>query len=92
MDDSNGTERLLGALIQRITNVEESIARVEKQADERHRKWEDIEKGLRDEVQHLRDFTIEVKGGRRVLIALMAVASGIGALVWDIVRRSFLGS
>lgn len=92
MDAANGTERLLGALIQRITNVEESIARVEKQADERHRKWEDIEKGLRDEVQHLRDFTIEVKGGRRVLIALMAVASGIGALVWDIVRRSFLGS
>lgn len=89
MSDDNGTERLLGALIQRVTNVEQGIARVESQVREQQRRWEVIEEALRADMQTLRDFTIEVKGGRKVLVALLAVASTLGALAWSIVQRLF---
>lgn len=85
----NDTERLLGALVQRVTNVEQGVSRVEKQVDDQRQRWEDMEKDLRTEVQHLRDFTIEVKGGKRVLIALLAVATTLGALIWNVIKTSF---
>lgn len=75
--------------MQRVANVEQGVARVEKQVDEQRLRWEDIEKDLRTEVQHLRDFMIEVKGGRRVLLALLAVAGTLGALIWNVVKTSF---
>lgn len=102
MDEGIGTERLLGTLISRVTNVENGVEKLstelqaernrwEARLSEQQKRWEDVEKSIRDDVQHLRDFTIELKGGRKVLVVLLAVASAFGALIWEIVKKGFFG-
>lgn len=85
--EQRSTERLLGTLVADVSNLKSSMARVETQLNEQRRRWERVETELSRDIQSLRDFTLELKGGRKALFALLGVASVLGGVIWEILQR-----
>jgi predicted nucleic acid-binding Zn-ribbon protein len=86
MSEDN-VDRLLGQLMAKVNAMENSISELKQQNKESQRRFGDLENALRTELQELRDFTLELKGGKKALVALLAVAGVVGGFIWDIVQR-----
>lgn len=87
MGELNSTERLLGTLTSEVESLKRALERVERELREQRIRWEKIENEIRTDIQDLRDFTIEIKGGRKALYALLGVAATLGGLLWEILQR-----
>lgn len=74
MEDN--ADRLLGTLDART-----------KAQEDRLKKMEDDLHSVRKDVLDLKEYVIEAKGGRKMLLALLSASAIVGGFVWEVVQR-----
>lgn len=81
------TNRLLGTLIAKIDGLEKRMDRADAYTKDRNRDRDDDLKAVLKDVEELKRYMIENKGGRRMLVLLLTASGGLGAFVTEMLQR-----
>jgi uncharacterized protein YlaN (UPF0358 family) len=96
--DKDDTQRLLGRLMAKLDSVEDFSKRVSQELSEHRRAIvADVKEvqahrdrqidALKSEVDEIRGYIIEQKGGKKMLAALLAAAAAIGGVLIQLIER-----
>lgn len=81
------TERLLGKIISQLEALEKRMDRNDQLAKDRQDKRDMQINTLQRDVDDLKGYMTETKGGRRMLVVLLTVSATLGGFIWNIIQR-----
>lgn len=87
MSDDTETSRLLGTLIAKIDGVEKRMDRSDRYLSDRSNKRDSQIDAISKDVEELKRYMIESKGGKKILILLLAAAGGMGAFLTEVIQK-----
>lgn len=83
----DNTHQLLGNLVAKIDALEKRMDRSDKSQCAREQQRDATIHKILEDVEALKTYMIENKGGRRMLLFLLTAAGGAGAVVTEFVQR-----
>lgn len=87
MVETNETERLLGTLVAKLDGLEQRMDRAERYDRERRQCLDSQIAAVLKDVEQLRDYMIENRGGKKALVLLLAAAGSMGAFIVEAIQR-----
>lgn len=86
-DQNQETHRLLGTLIAKLDGLEKRMDRADSYSRDRSKTRDSQIKAILEDVEELKKYMIENKGGRKMLILLLTAAGGFGAFLTEMVQK-----
>lgn len=87
----NGTERMLGKLSSQIDSLDNRVNRLEQDISKARSKRDQEMKDLKRDLYSIKEDMIAsqnyAKGGRKMLVALVAAAGALGGGLWELARH-----
>lgn len=83
------TNRLLGQLLAEIAGLKERMDRVDRATRDSDQRRDRLMDTILKDIEDLKHYMIENRGGRRMLIMLLTAAGGLGAALVETFQRIF---
>jgi NADPH:quinone reductase-like Zn-dependent oxidoreductase len=81
------TNRLLGTLIAKIEGLEKRMDRADSYARDHSNKRDTQIQSILTDVEELKQYMIENKGGKKMLVLLLAASGGVGAFLTELAQK-----